>query len=81
MGTHSHLTRSRKAPQAFALSKAGSPEPGSEQRPRLACRLGQAWTSSLNLAASVSGADTALRPRSSGSQAGGRVEDAGGRNE
>lgn len=48
--------------QAFALRSQVAPQAGSGQRPCLASRPRQAWTSSLHLAASTSGADTALRP-------------------
>ena len=62
----------------LCTQEPGSPQAGSGQRPCLASRPGQAGTSSLHLAASTSGADTALRPRCSVSQAGGWAEDTSG---
>lgn len=79
MGTASHFSQGQEATLGLGTPEAGSLQAGSGQRPRLDGQLGQASTSSLHLAASASGADTALRPRPSVSQAGGWAEVAGGR--
>lgn len=73
MGTASHFGQGQEAALGLGTPAAGSLQAGSGQRPRRDGQLGQAPTSSLHLAASASGADTALRPRPSVSRAGGRV--------